>query len=128
MAKYSSRVLDHFFNPRNCGEIKDPDGVGHSGDSRKRNFMCLTIKVDDRRITDIKFKCYTCPVAVAACSIVTGMARGKNITEATQISPDSVARALEEIPEERRDRCFLAIEALRNAIGDFKAREKSSTR
>lgn len=128
MAKYSSRVLDYFFNPRNCGEIKNPDGVGRSGGPGERNFMCLNIKVDGNRISDIRFKCYTCPVAVAACSVVTEIARGKNLTEAMGISPDSVAGALEEIPEERMDRCFLAVEALRDALCDFKTKEKSSTR
>jgi nitrogen fixation NifU-like protein len=128
MAKYGSRVLDYFFNPRNCGEVESPDGVGHSGGARERNFMCLTIKMDGNRISDIKFKCYTCPVVVAACSVVTEMARGKDLTEAMDISPDSVAGVLEEVPEERMDRCFLAVEALRDALGDFKTREKSSTR
>jgi nitrogen fixation NifU-like protein len=128
MAKYSSRVLDYFFNPRNCGEVRNPDGVGHSGGCSERNFMCFTLKVDGNRISDIRFKCYTCPVAVAACSVVTEMARGKNLTEATGISPESVASALEEVPEERMDRCFLAVEALRAALSDFKTKEKAATR
>ncbi len=126
MAKYSSRVLDYFFNPRNCGEVENPDGVGHSGGLRERNFMRLTVKVEGDRISDIKFKCYTCPVAVAACSVVTEMARGKSLAEAMDISPDSVARVLEEVPEERMDRCFLAVAALHDALCDFKTKERLS--
>ena len=119
MPKFSSKVLDHFFNPRNAGEMEVPDGTGTSGGPTERNFMRITIKVDGDKIADIRFKSYTCPVAVAACSLTTELVKQKRLTEAMSLSPASVASQLGEIPEERMDRCYLAVEALRNACTDF---------
>ena len=120
MAKYSSKVLDHFYNPRNPGELESPDGVGVSGGSQERNFMRITIRVEGDRIVDVRFQSYTCPVAIAACSLVTEIVRQKTLDEAISLTPEAVADELGEIPEERRDRCVLAVEALRSAIADFK--------
>ena len=119
MAKYSSKVLYYFFNPRNPGELDSPDGEGVSGGPEERNFMRITIKVEGDRIVDARFLSYTCPVAVAACSLVTEMVKQKTIAEALSLSPEAVASELGEIPGERRDRCVLVVEALHNAIADF---------
>ncbi len=125
MAKYSSKVLDYFYNPRNPGALESPDGVGLSGGPQERNFMRITIRVEGDRIVDVRFQSYTCPVAVAACSLVTEMVRQKTLDEAISLTPEAVAYELGEIPEERMDRCVLAVEALRNAIADFKQKSLS---
>ncbi len=125
MANSNSKVLDHFFNPRNPGEIETPDGIGTSGGPKERNFMRITIKVDNEKIMDIKFKSYTCPVAVAACSMVTELAKGKGLTEALSLSPISIVTQLGGIPKERMDRCHLAVEALHNACKDFMIEKES---
>ena len=127
MAHPSSKVLEHFFNPRNPGEIETPDGIGTSGGPQERNFMRITIKVDNDKIMDIKFQSYTCLVAVAACSMVTELAKGKGLTEAMSLSPVSIASQLGGIPEERMDRCYLAVEALHNACQDFMIKKESRT-
>lgn len=124
MAKYSSRVLEHFFNPRNVGEIENPSGEGYSGGPAERNYMHVTIRVADGVITEVRFQCYTCLVAVAACSVLTEMVGGKTIEQAERIASEELASVLGEVPPERLDRCTLAIEALRNAVADY--RKKSA--
>ncbi len=124
MAKYNSLVLEHFFNPRNTGEIENPSGEGYSGGPSERNYMRVTLRVEDGRIADIRFQCYTCLVAVAACSYLTGMVKGKTVEEAEKITPEDIAAGLGEVPPERMDRCVLAVLALKNAIADY--RKKNS--
>ncbi len=128
MIVYTSEVPERFFNPRNPGEIEKADGVGISGNARERNFMRMTITVADDKILDVRFKSYTCPVAVAACSMVTELAKQKALTEAMSISAEFVASQLGEVPRERMDRCVLAVVALRNAIGDFLGKRASPLR
>jgi len=123
MAKYSSRILEHFFNPRNPGEIEIPSGEGFSGNPSERNYMRLTIRVTDGIITEARFQSYTCLVAVAACSLLTEMVKGKTPEEAERITPEALAAGLGEVPPERMDRCELAVEALRNAIADYRKRK-----
>jgi NifU-like protein involved in Fe-S cluster formation len=123
MANYSSRVLEHFFNPRNPGEIENPSGEGYSGNPSERNYMHVTIRVADGVITEARFQSYTCLVAVAACSFLTEMVRGKTPEEAELITPEDLAAGLGEVPPERMDRCALAIEALRNAVADYRKRK-----
>jgi nitrogen fixation NifU-like protein len=119
MPKYSSRVLEHFFNPRNAGEIEAPSGEGYSGSPSERNYMRFTIRVEGDIITGVRFQSYTCLVAVAACSLLTEMATGKTVEEAARIRPEVLAFGLGEVPPERMDRCELAVAALRNAIADY---------
>ncbi|MBI4283574.1 MAG: iron-sulfur cluster assembly scaffold protein [Chloroflexi bacterium] len=123
----SNKVLEHFFNPRNPGEVETPDGIGTSGGPEERNFMRITIKVDNDKITDIKFQSYTCVVAVAACSLVTELAKGKGLNEAMNLSSVLLATQLGGVPAERMDRCHLAIEALRNACQDFIIKKENRT-
>lgn len=125
MTKYNSNVMDHFFNPRNTGELEDPSGEGYSGSPEGRLYMHVTIRVEGNRIADIRFQSYTCLVAVAALSFLTGVVKGKTLEEAEAITPERLARDLGEIPAERMDRCILAVEALKNAIVD--CRKKEST-
>jgi NifU-like protein involved in Fe-S cluster formation len=122
MGKYSSQVLEHFFNPRNSGEIENPSGEGYSGDPSERNYMRVTIRVENGAITEARFQSYTCLVAVAACSLLTVIVSGKIIEEAERITPEALATGLGGVPPERMDRCTLAIEALRNAIADYRKR------
>jgi nitrogen fixation NifU-like protein len=122
MGKYSSQVLEHFFNPRNSGEIENPSGEGYSGDPSERNYMRVTIRVVDGVIIEARFQSYTCLVAVAACSLLTVMVSKKTIEEAERITPETLATGLGEVPPERMDRCMLAIEALRNAVADYRKR------
>lgn len=121
MAKYSSKVLEHFFNPRNVGEVGTFSGEGLSGNPSERNYMRFTIRVEGDRITEIGFQSYTCLVAVAACSLLTETVKGKTLEEAESITPEVLAAELEEVPPERADRCVLAIAALRNAIADYRS-------
>jgi NifU-like protein involved in Fe-S cluster formation len=123
MANYSSRVLEHFFNPRNPGEIELPSGEGYSGSPSERNYMHLTIRVVDGVIMEARFQCYTCLVAVAACSFLTEIVKGKTPEEVERITPEAIAAGLGEVPPERMDRCVLAVEALRNAIADYRKRK-----
>ena len=120
MQKYSSPVLDHFYNPRNPGEVENYSGEGFSGGPTERNYMRITIRVEGGGIVEIKFQCYTCLVAVAACSKLTEMAKGKTLAEAEAITPEMLAVELGEMPSERMNRCELAVEALRNAIANYR--------
>jgi NifU-like protein involved in Fe-S cluster formation len=120
MEKYGSKVMEHFFNPKNPGEVENPSGEGFSGDQSERIFMHFTIRVEDDRIIDAKFQCYTCVVAVAACSFLTEMIKGIKIEEAERISPETLASELGEIPPERMDRCCFAVKAMRNAIESYR--------
>lgn len=120
MTNYTSRVLDHFYNPRNPGEIENPSGEGFSGGPAERNYMHLTLRVENGVIAEARFQCYTCLVAVAALSYLTETVKGKTPGAAGRITPEDLAFGLGEVPPERKDRCQLAIEALRNALADYR--------
>jgi NifU-like protein involved in Fe-S cluster formation len=123
MTNYNSNVMDHFFNPRNPGEVENPSGEGFSGSPEGRLYMHVTMRVERDRITDIRFQCYTCVVAVAAMSFLTESVKGKTLALAESITPESLARDLGEIPPERMDRCELAVEALKNALADYRKKQ-----
>ena len=118
---YCSKVLDHFWNPRNPGEVENPDGIGKAEGGRIS--MQITLRVEQNRIADVKFRCTTCIVAVACCSLTTELVKGMSLEEALTLTPDQLANQLVEIPEERMDRCALAIQALDNAIRDYQTRQ-----
>lgn len=117
---YSDKVLDHFKNPRNVGEIKDADGVGTVGNPVCGDMMTMYIKVKDDRIADIKFKTYGCGAAIATSSMTTELAKGKTIDEALEITRQSVADALEGLPPVKMHCSNLAADALHEAIKDYK--------
>ena len=123
-SQYSQKVMDHFRNPRNVGEIENPDGVGHVGNPVCGDIMELYIKVDDGTIVDAKFKTFGCGAAIATSSIVTELVKGKDIKEALKISNKAVAEALDGLPPLKMHCSVLAEEALKSAIEDYLARQK----
>lgn len=120
MPEYSDKVLDHFFNPRNVGEIPDPDGVGKVGNPVCGDVMVLYIKVEDNKIVDAKFKTFGCGAAIATSSILTEMVKGKTIEEALKISNKAVAEALGGLPKHKLHCSVLAEQALKAAIEDYR--------
>ena len=118
-SQYSEKVMDHFKNPRNVGEIENPDGVGYVGNPVCGDIMELYIKVKDGIIVDTKFKTFGCGAAIATSSIVTEMVKGKRIEEALKISNRAVAEALDGLPPVKMHCSVLAEEALRSAIEDY---------
>lgn len=121
---YNEIVKDHFFNPRNVGEIKDADGVGTVGNPTCGDVMSIYLKVKDERIKDIKFKTFGCAAAVATSSILTEMAKGKTLDEALKITRDDVASELGGLPAIKLHCSNLAADALRAAIDDYKKKKK----
>ena len=122
---YSEKVLEHFKNPRNVGEIKDADGVGTVGNPVCGDMMTMYIKVKDDRITDIKFKTYGCGAAIATSSMTTELAKGKTVDEALEITRQSVADALEGLPPVKMHCSNLAADALHEAIKDYRKRREA---
>jgi nitrogen fixation NifU-like protein len=122
---YTEKVLEHFKNPRNVGEIKDADGVGTVGNPVCGDMMTMYIKVKDDRIADIKFKTYGCGAAIATSSMTTELAKGKTLDEALEITRQSVADALEGLPPVKMHCSNLAADALHEAIMDYKKRREA---
>ena len=116
---YSEKVMDHFNNPRNVGEIEDADGVGNVGNPVCGDMMTIYIKVDDGKLTDIKFKTFGCGAAIATSSMITEMAMGMTIEEALEITRDSVAGALGGLPPVKLHCSNLAADGLHAAIEDY---------
>lgn len=124
MPTYSEKVMDHFNNPRNLGDIENADGVGKAGNPVCGDIMNLYIKVEDNRIAEAKFKTFGCGAAIATSSMVTEMVKGKTIEEALQISNRAVAEALDGLPPIKMHCSVLAEEALRSAIDDFHKKKR----
>lgn len=120
---YSEKVMEHFQNPRNVGEIEDADGVGTEGNPTCGDLMTIYIKVEDNIITDIKFKTFGCGAAIATSSMITEMAVGKTIEEALKITRNDVADELEGLPPVKMHCSNLAADALKAAIADYKMKE-----
>ncbi len=121
---YSDKVMDHFKNPRNVGEIKDADGVGTVGNPVCGDMMTMYIKVKDGRISDIKFKTYGCGAAIATSSMTTELALGKTVDEAEAITRQDVADALDGLPPVKMHCSNLASDALREAIKDYRKKQE----
>lgn len=120
---YSEKVMDHFTNPRNVGEIEDASGVGTEGNPTCGDLMTIYIKVEDNVITDIKFKTFGCGAAIATSSMITKMAMGKTIEEALKITRNDVAEELEGLPPVKMHCSNLAADALKAAIDDYKKKQ-----
>lgn len=120
---YTEKVMDHFSNPRNVGEIEDASGVGTEGNPVCGDLMTIYIKVEDEVITDIKFKTFGCGAAIATSSMITEMAIGKTLDEALKITRDDVAEELEGLPPVKMHCSNLAADALRAAIADYKMKQ-----
>lgn len=125
---YSEKVMDHFQNPRNVGEIEDADGVGTEGNPTCGDLMTIYLKVEDNIITDVKFKTFGCGAAIATSSMITEMAVGKTIEEALKITRNDVAEELEGLPPVKMHCSNLAADALRAAIGDYKMKQAEKER
>jgi nitrogen fixation NifU-like protein len=121
---YSKKVMDHFMNPRNVGVIKDYDGYGKVGNPVCGDLMEMYIKVKDDIITDIKFKTFGCGSAIATSSMVTEIAKGKNVDEALKITRGDVANELDGLPPQKMHCSNLAADALHAAIKDYKEKKK----
>ena len=122
--KYTELVKDHFFNPRNVGEIKDADGVGTVGNPKCGDVMTIYIKVKDNRIIDIKFKTYGCAAAIASSSIATELVKGKTLEEAMRLTRDNVANELGGLPAVKMHCSNLAADALHEAIKNYREKNK----
>jgi len=120
---YSEKVMEHFANPRNVGEIPDADGIGKVGNPQCGDVMWLYIKVKDGILTDIKFKTFGCGAAIATSSMITELAKGKTIEEAKKISRQDVADSLDGLPPQKMHCSNLAADALREAIKDYEAKQ-----
>lgn len=116
---YSEKVLDHFRNPRNMGEIPNADGVGTVGNPVCGDLMTIYIKVNDNRIEDIRFKTFGCGAAIATSSMITELARGKTLEEALKISRSDVAGSLGGLPPIKMHCSNLAADGLHAAIQDY---------
>lgn len=116
---YSDKVMDHFTNPRNVGEIENADGIGEVGNAKCGDIMRMYIKVDDGIITDCKFKTFGCGAAVATSSMATEMIKGKTITEAVKLSNKAVVEALEGLPSQKLHCSVLAEQAVKAAVSDY---------
>ena len=117
---YSKKVMEHFMNPKNVGVIENPDGYGKVGNPVCGDLMEIYIKVKDDIITDIKFKTFGCGSAIATSSMVTELAKGKNVNEAIKITRKDVADELDGLPPQKMHCSNLAADALQEAIKDYK--------
>jgi len=126
MPAYSEKVMDHFMNPRNVGEIPDADGMGSVGNPVCGDVMAFYIKVDDGRLSDVKFKTFGCGAAIAVSSMVSEMAKGKTLEEAKRITNADVAEELDGLPKNKLHCSNLGADALRKAIEDYESRTQEA--
>ena len=116
---YSEKVMDHFTNPRNVGEIPDANGVGTVGNAKCGDIMRMFLKVEDGVIKDVKFKTFGCGAAIATSSMATEMVKGKTLEEALQLTNKAVAEALDGLPPVKMHCSLLAEEAIHAAVEDY---------
>ncbi len=116
---YSEKVMDHFTNPRNVGEIADADGIGEVGNAKCGDIMKMYIKVDGGVISDVKFKTFGCGAAIATSSMATELIKGKTIDEALKLTNRAVVEALEGLPPAKLHCSVLAEQAMKSAIADY---------
>jgi nitrogen fixation NifU-like protein len=117
---YSEKVMDHFMNPRNQGEITDADGIGEVGNPTCGDIMRIFLMVKDNIITDVKFQTFGCGAAVASSSMATELIKGKTLEEAWKVSNMAVAEALEGLPPIKMHCSVLAEEGIHMAINDYR--------
>jgi len=119
MSLYSEKVMDHFTNPRNVGEIPDADGIGEVGNVKCGDIMKFFLKIKENYIEDIKFQTFGCGAAIATSSIATEMVKGKSLEEAMALTNSEVVKALGGLPAPKIHCSVLAEEALKAAIQDY---------
>jgi nitrogen fixation NifU-like protein len=122
MAKYPKSLMEHFQNPRNVGEISDPDGVGTVGNASCGDIMQMFIKVNGNKITEAKFKTFGCGAAIATSSILTERIKGATVDEALKISEETSKEVLSQLPKEKIPCFTLATDALKLAIEEFRCK------
>ena len=124
MSMYSEKVMDHFKNPRNVGEIEDADGIGEVGNASCGDIMKIFLKVKDDVIEDVKFQTFGCGSAIATSSMVTEMVMGKTLEEAENVTNKAVAEALDGLPPTKMHCSNLAADALHDAIKNYREKKK----
>ncbi len=120
---YNDKVMEHFINPRNVGELENPDGVGQVGNPQCGDIMRMYLKIKDGIITDARFKTFGCAAAVATSSMATELIKGKTIDEALKITNNVVAESLDGLPPGKMHCSSLAEEAVKAAIEDYMERK-----
>ncbi len=123
---YSDKVMEHFSNPKNVGEIENADGVGEVGNPVCGDMMSFYINVQNEKISNIKYKTFGCVAAIAVSSMVTEMALGKTLAEAKKITKKSVAESLDGLPKEKMHCSNLGADALARAIEDFEGKQSTA--
>lgn len=126
--EYSEKVMEHFRNPRNVGEIKDADGVGRVGNPVCGDLMEIQIKVENKVLKDVKFKTFGCGSAIATSSMITEMAKGKTLEEALKITRGDVAAELDGLPPIKMHCSNLAADALHAAIQDYMVKKEEKAK
>ncbi|MEZ3427026.1 MAG: Fe-S cluster assembly scaffold protein NifU [Lachnospiraceae bacterium] len=119
MALYSEKVMEHFRNPQNAGELADADGVGVAGNSKCGDIMKIYLKIDGGVVSDVKFETFGCGSAIASSSMATEMIKGKPLTEVLQLTNQAVAEALDGLPPHKLHCSVLAEEAVKAAVKDY---------
>lgn len=120
---YSEKVLDHFSNPRNVGEIADADAIGEVGNAKCGDIMKMYFKIDGDVITDVKFKTFGCGAAIATSSMATEMIKGRTIGEALSLSNKAVVEALDGLPPAKLHCSVLAEQAVKTTLADYYKRQ-----
>ncbi len=120
---YSEKVMDHFRNPRNVGEIEDANGIGEVGNPQCGDIMKIYIKVEDNVLKDVKFKTFGCGSAIASSSMATELIKGKTLEEAWELTNKAVAEALDGLPPVKMHCSVLAEEAIHKAINDYRVKQ-----
>jgi len=116
---YSEKVMDHFMNPRNVGEIDNADGVGEVGNPACGDMMRLYLKIDEGKVVDAKFRTFGCGAAIASSSMLTEMVKGKTVDEARAITNQHVADALDGLPAVKIHCSVMAEQAVKSALDDY---------
>lgn len=120
---YTDKVMDHFANPRNVGELENANGIGEVGNAKCGDIMRMYIIVDNDIITDVKFKTFGCGAAIATSSMATEMIKGKSISDALKLTNKAVVEALEGLPPAKIHCSVLAEQAIKSAIADYYKRQ-----
>jgi nitrogen fixation NifU-like protein len=120
---YTKKVMDHFMNPRNMGEIENADGIGEVGNAKCGDIMKIFLKIEDDVVKDAKFKTFGCGAAIASSSMATELLKGKTVDEAWELSNKAVVEALEGLPPQKIHCSVLAEEGIHMAINDYRTRK-----
>ena len=120
---YSDKVMDHFANPRNVGEIETADGVGQVGNAKCGDIMKMYLKIDGGKITDAKFQTFGCAAAIATSSVATQLIKGKTVEDALKLTNKDVIEMLDELPAQKLHCSVLAEEAIKAAVEDYQGKQ-----